>query len=593
MKRRLGTRLTAAFALMALLLGGFGFAALQLFATSLGRLDGMIEITTTANQIGVVAGTTSAGPVKDLELFSTGTAAAEAKVVTAGKELGALIDQLRAALPASEKTSLDGLSNMVDSLRQAFDGCLDGIRKRIPATDTNDAISAAGDLTGYIHDAVAEFTSARLAAQKTERDAIRRDSAALLRLFAAGMIVLVAAALVLAAWYLNASLAPLKTVARQLGELSRGGGDLTRRISVRAGGEIGALADGFDAFLDMMAAMLSSVRDASRTGRQLGDRLAASGQQASAASEEIRRNTEEMERRIQSLDGEMAAVGRGAAQVGQRLDEGRATRLDQERVLRSSMTELDGLGATLAALGQDVRELGHGVAQLGSVVAAGLGAVQAASEATSSLKTSSRVIHDFLGVIRETSNQTNLLAMNASIEAAHAGEQGRGFAVVAEEVRKLAESTQSSSEEIERSLAALLEGIDASDRCMADTGEAFRGIQERVERAGSGFQAVETGLGAVEADGAQVGGSLRGLTASVEQMARVMDDVETAFRALTQFVEQTARVGSETRAGMTEIAEGVRQLQGEAEVLSSLGRDNQENLAVLDGLVARFRLETS
>jgi methyl-accepting chemotaxis protein len=577
---------------MALLLGGFGFTALQILASSLGRLDGMIEITTTANQIGVVAGTTSVGPVKQLELFSTGTADAEAKVVEAGKELGVLIDQLRAALPKDEQESLDGLANMVSSLREAFNGCLDGIRKKIPAADTNDAISAAGDLTGYIHDAVAEFTSSRLAAQKAARDTIRRDSAELLQIFAVGIIVLVVAALVLAAWYLSASLAPLKTVARQLGELAKGGGDLTRRLGVRSGGEIGALAAEFDAFLDMMAAMLAGVRDASRNGKAIGDRLAASGLQASAASEEIRRNTEEMERRILSLDGEMASVSRGTSQVGQRLEEGRATRLDQEQVLADSVRDMEELGSTLARLAGDVRELGQGVAQLGSVVGQGLGAAQAAIDATARLKKSSEVIHSFIEVIRDTANQTNLLAMNASIEAAHAGEQGRGFAVVAEEVRKLAESTHASSQEIEVSLAALLEGIDESAASMAGTGNAFRAVQDGVESAGAGFQAVEAGLSAVETGGSRVGGSLRGLTASVGRLAQVMDDVEAAFGTLTGFVGQTARVGAETRAGMTEIAEGVRQLQGEAAVLSALGRDNQDNLTALDALVSRFRLET-
>jgi hypothetical protein len=127
---------------------------------------------------------------------------------------------------------------------------------------------------------------------------------------------------------------------------------------------------------------------------------------------------------------------------------------------------------------------------------------------------------------------------------------------------------------------------------MAGTGDAFRAVQLRVETAGAGFQAVEAGLGAVEAGGSRVGGSLRGLTESVGRLAQVMDDVEAAFGTLTGFVGQTARVGAETRAGMTEIAEGVRQLQGEAAVLSALGRDNQDNLTALDALVSRFHLQT-
>jgi|GEM_PF-5074046 methyl-accepting chemotaxis protein len=230
MRLNLRTRLSIAFGLVAVILGAFGLVALETLANSLGRLDSMLQVTTTANQISVLAGNSSVGPIKDLQNFSVGDQKAGDRVKVAVIDLGSSIELLRGLLPTkAERDSLDGLANMVESVREDFNKCLDGIR---------------------------------------------RDSGILLAGFFWGTAGLIAAVLAFVFWYLRVALKPLKDIARELDGLSQGQGDLTRRLKVNTGGEIGHLADRFDAFLDMMAQMLRSVRDSSHTGREIEGSLA-------------------------------------------------------------------------------------------------------------------------------------------------------------------------------------------------------------------------------------------------------------------------------------------------------------------------------
>ncbi len=220
---------------------------------------------------------------------------------------------------------------------------------------------------------------------------------------------------------------PMMNVTKAMSDIARGEGDLTQRLPIRGEDEITAIARSFNAFVTQIQQVVSE----SKTASELLSRLT---QDIAAVSTETRRLTDdqlqqtdlaatgsnEMSQTIHEVSGNAERAADAAREVADNATRGKATMEDTQR--------------SIGELAQDI---------------------QHSCQVIQGLRAETDAIGSVLDVIRGIAEQTNLLALNAAIEAARAGEQGRGFAVVADEVRTLASRTQESTEEINKMISRL------------------------------------------------------------------------------------------------------------------------------------------
>ncbi|GAB1255664.1 methyl-accepting chemotaxis protein [Aurantivibrio plasticivorans] len=257
---------------------------------------------------------------------------------------------------------------------------------------------------------------------------------------------------------------PLNAIAELMTDISHGTGDLTRRLDISGNNELSRLALGFNTFVEKIAHIVTSVADANDNIRGLSQRLSGSMQSIVDHSDEQLSETE----MLASASNELSYSVKSVA----------------DRAIESS----DAARSTEEATGQAQSSMSKNIRSIQQLSDALLNT----QNQVASMESFSNKVSSVLEVIIGIAEQTNLLALNAAIEAARAGEQGRGFAVVADEVRTLAQRTQSSTSEIHEIIenlqsgtknvvSAMKDGLNHSEICVKTATEASDVLQQAIE----------------------------------------------------------------------------------------------------------------
>nr|WP_272887365.1 methyl-accepting chemotaxis protein [Stutzerimonas stutzeri] len=297
--------------------------------------------------------------------------------------------------------------------------------------------------------------------------------------------------------------------------IARGDGDLTRRVNVDSHDEIGEMTRLFNSFLDKLQRTIREVIDAADPLRQI--------------SQELYRLTKQLEERATSQQGHTDTIGCDIHTMTNRIQEVAQRSQQASESAGSASRQADAARASIGCLSDSINDLGSSV----------LGAVQAMQQ----LEEETQQVGSVLTVIRSIAEQTNLLALNAAIEAARAGEQGRGFAVVADEVRNLAQKTAASTAEIQQIIQRLQNSSNGVLNVMnANGGKAQHSIERSVE-ATRMLESIAVAVGQIDelnADIARLTHEQIGLSSSIQQETQV---VQKDAQASANGACATARLG--------------------------------------------------
>lgn len=433
-------------------------------------------------------------------------------------------DEARLAAQAAE--AMKGGSQLIDRMVTALNaGALDEI----------DAI-AAREMYPVI-DPISDAISALI---QLQLDVARSTNDEYLASYSTAQITMIAVICVALALGLGGALWMIRSiVTRPLDEANDfarqiAAGNLSGRIEVRRGDEVGAMVASLQAMQAELRSMVELI------GRKAHDIVSASNQ-LSTASDQI---SEATEHQSQSASSMAAAVEELTVSINH---------------VAASASDASNQASTS---GQTAREGGKVIDDVVADVRSIAESVDGAATAVRTLGSHSQAIAKVVGVIKEVADQTNLLALNAAIEAARAGEQGRGFAVVADEVRKLAERTSASTEDIARIVGLITSGTDEAVDSMERQVEQ---VQQGVHKAGQASEAI----GHILHSSDQV-------VASIAEISTALKEQSIASNEIAQSVERIAVMGEENSGA-------ARESNGAAHHLATLADELKQS-------VMRFRL---
>ncbi len=348
--------------------------------------------------------------------------------------------------------------------------------------------------------------------------------------FGMAMVGLIIAGIgLLVIWLVGHGIArPLKQMVAMLDDIAQGEGDLTRRLSSDRSDELGSIAKGFNTFLAKLQAMITqvvtsvqSVSDSSEHTADIAIRTNIGVQKQMAEIDQVATAVQEMTATAQDVARNATQAAQAASHADQAASQGM-------QIVRDTSNSIGVLAV----------EIGKAV------------------EVVQTLAKDSENINAILTAIRGIAEQTNLLALNAAIEAARAGEQGRGFAVVADEVRNLAQKTQKATEEIQSMIQQLQQGTRDVVRVMEDSQNR---TDESVQHAAKAAEALETITQAVSV----INDMNTQIASAAEEQSAVADDINRNVINIGQVANEVAGGADESSsasAGLTKLAEQQRRL---------------------------------
>ncbi|MHC6225901.1 methyl-accepting chemotaxis protein [Pseudomonas sp. X10] len=307
---------------------------------------------------------------------------------------------------------------------------------------------------------------------------------------------------------------PILSVATMLKDIASGEGDLTRRLNYDKHDELGELAGWFNRFLDKLQPTIAEVKRSVQAARDTADQSSAIASQTSAGMEQQYRQVDQVATASHEMSATAQDVARSAAQAAQAArDADQATR-EGLSVIDRTTQGIDTLAADMNSAMTQVEGLAHNSEKIGSV----------------------------LEVIRSIAEQTNLLALNAAIEAARAGEAGRGFAVVADEVRNLARRTQESVEETRQVIEELQAGTREVVDAMDSSHRQAQGSVEQVEQAATALQKIGQAVTVITDMNLQIASAAEEQSAVAEEINSNVATIRDVTESLSGQANESARV---------------------------------------------------
>ncbi len=313
---------------------------------------------------------------------------------------------------------------------------------------------------------------------------------------------------------------PILGVAHMLEDIASGEGDLTRRLAYDKRDELGQLAGWFNRFLDKLQPIIAEVKRSVQDARGTADQSAAIADQTSAGMEQQYRQVDQVATASHEMSATAQDVARSAAQAAQAAREADQATRDGLNVIDRTTTNIGQLAADMSTAMTQVEGLSANSEKIGSV----------------------------LEVIRGIAEQTNLLALNAAIEAARAGEAGRGFAVVADEVRNLAKRTQDSVEEIRQVIERIQSGTRGVVATMHSSQSQAQSNAAQIHQAVQALGKISDAVTVISDMNLQIASAAEQQSAVAEEVNRNVSAIRTVTETLTGQATESAAISSQLNA---------------------------------------------
>ncbi|MDR0589514.1 MAG: methyl-accepting chemotaxis protein [Spirochaetaceae bacterium] len=384
---------------------------------------------------------------------------------------------------------------------------------------------------------------------------------------------------------------PIVNVVLTLKDISEGEGDLTKPVDVHSKDEIGDLARYFNATMEKIKNLIITIKNRTISLADIGTELAGNMSETAAAINEITATIQSIKGRIINQSSSVSETNATMEQITVTIDKLSSHVDRQSTSVSQSSSAIEQMIANIQSVTQTLIKNGDNVRDLIEASDVGRTGLQKVASDIQEIARESEGLLEINAVMENIASQTNLLSMNAAIEAAHAGEAGKGFAVVAAEIRKLAENSGEQSKTISTVLKKIKDSIDKITKSTNSVLNKFEAIDNGVRTVSNQEENIRNAMEEQSAGSRQILEAIGHLNDVTQMVKSSSGEMYEGSKQVIRESKNLEIATQEISDGMNEMASGADQINMTVNRINTISGENKENIDALVQGVVKFKVE--